>query len=124
VRFDQPYPYHAGQGDQGFLYNEAGDKTLVWGSYDSGYESVVGKKHPWMLDATERARLEDRLLPAPDGGRWLFQNPPRCPTCRNPIGESILKTIYYFDYPGSVHTEIREGRGLASLLSPPPSRPV
>jgi hypothetical protein len=119
IRFDQPYKYHAGFGDQGFLYNEAGDRTLVWNSYDRAYTALVGPKHPWMLDPAERALVEDRLLPAPDGGRWLFANLPRCPSCRGPIGESILKDIYYFDYAGSVHAE-KEG-GLARCLLPEPT---
>jgi hypothetical protein len=119
VGFDQPFPYHAGFGDQGFLYNEAGNRTLVWSAYDQAYTAIVGHKNPWMLDPTERVRLEERLLPAPDGGQWLFANLPRCPGCRAPIGESILKTIYYFDYPGSVHTD-NPGQGwLAAVLSKP-----
>jgi len=32
--FDQPYPFHAGFSNAGFLYNEAGNLTLVWSSFD------------------------------------------------------------------------------------------
>src|SRR3989442_4520266 len=47
--FNQPYAYHARFGDQGFLYNEAGNCTLMWSSFDPDYEAIVGKKNPWSL---------------------------------------------------------------------------
>ena len=34
--FNQPYAYHAGFGDQGFLYSESGTCTLVWNSHSIG----------------------------------------------------------------------------------------
>jgi ribosomal protein S18 acetylase RimI-like enzyme len=56
--FEQPYPYHAGFSNQGFLYNDDGNLTLVWSSFDPAYRAVVGKKHPWALTAEERAQFE------------------------------------------------------------------
>jgi len=50
--FDQPYAYHAGFGDQGFLYNDAGDCTLVWNINDPAYEAVLTRyapEQPWEL---------------------------------------------------------------------------
>ena len=100
--FDQPYAYHAGHANQGFLYNEAGTLTLVWSSFDPVYESIVGAKHPWALGWWDRRRLERTLKPAPVGGRWRFRNPARCPRCGYVISQPIGRCIYYVVYPGSL----------------------
>jgi hypothetical protein len=116
--FQQPYLFHAGFGDQGFLYNDAGTLTLVWGSYDQAYAAIVGQKHPWDLEPSERRALEARLRPAPSGGRWAFANQARCVHCAAPISGSILQTIYYVVYPGSVRADASGGSGLAECLEP------
>ena len=100
--FEQPYAYHAGFANQGFLYNEAGTLTLVWSSFDPAYEQIVGNRHPWDLTEEQRKNVEHQLAPAPSGGRWLFANPARCPSCAAQISEPIAETIYYLVYPGSV----------------------
>ena len=116
--FDQPYAYHAGFGNQGFLYNDAGTMTLVWSSYDPAFEQVVGQQHPWMLTPDLQRLLENRLLPAPAGGRWRFSNPARCRNCGAEISGPMLKTIYYLVYSGSLVADGPEsGDGLAPLLS-------
>jgi hypothetical protein len=108
--FDQPYPYHAGFGNQGFLYNDAGNRTLVWGSYDPAWERLVGRIHPWMLDEAGWARVEAALAPAADGTRWKASNQPRCRTCGVPIGHSIGEgEIHYLVYPGSLLLDEPEG---------------
>jgi hypothetical protein len=103
--FDQPYAYHAGFGNQGFLYDDAGTLTLTWSSFDPAYEAVVGQKHPWALAQSDRDKLEARLRDAPSGGRWRFCNPARCVQCRGQISDSILQTIYFLLYPGSIETQ-------------------
>jgi|ERR1051325_47141 hypothetical protein len=103
--FEQPYPYHAGHADQGFLYNDAGNLTLVWSSFDSCYKAIVGQKHPWTLSPEDRAAFESALLPAPLGGRWRFNNPARCKQCGEAISEPITRTIYYLEYEGSIITD-------------------
>jgi hypothetical protein len=116
--FEQPYPIHAGFSNQGFLYNDDGNLTLVWGSFDPAYEAIVGRKHPWMLTAEERALFERSLVPAPSGGRWRFINQARCLKCTNPISGPIIQTIYYLLYPGSIATDLGPmERGLNELLS-------
>ena len=115
--FEQPHPFHAGFGNQGFLYNDAGNLTLVWCSFDPAYKAIVGEWHPWTLTTEQQTLLEDALLDAPSGGRWRFANPARCPKCMNPISGPITKTIYYFRYPGSVDTDPNpEERNLGSFL--------
>lgn len=104
-QFDQPYAYHAGFGNQGFLYDDAGTLTLTWSSYDPAYVAVVGQKHPWALTQSDRDKLESRLRDAPSGGRWRFVNPARCLHCGGQISDSILHTIYYLLYLGSVEAE-------------------
>jgi hypothetical protein len=118
--FAQPCAYHAGFANQGFLYNDDGDLTLVWSSFDRAYETIVGPHHPWALTDAQRDEFERRLPPAPHGGRWRFANPPRCRQCREPIGSPIRgSNIYYLVYPGSINTDsVDAGHvALAELLS-------
>ena len=77
--FEQPYAYHAGFGNQGFLYNEQGDLTLVWSSFDPAYVRIVGSHHPWALSSEQRLKLEASLHPAPRGGQWCFKTRPAAP---------------------------------------------
>ena len=102
THFRQPYAYHAGFANQGFLYNEAGNLTLVWSSFDAAYGGIVGNHHPWALTEEQRRKLESRLSLAPAGGRWLFNNPACCPSCHSPISGPMTETIYYLSYPGSL----------------------
>jgi hypothetical protein len=101
-QFEQKYPYHAGFSNQGFLYNDEGNRTFVWESYDPAYEAIVGKNHPWMLTDDQRALFENALLPAPSGARWGFTNSARCTKCAGIISGPITQTIYYLVYPDSV----------------------
>jgi hypothetical protein len=114
--FHQPYPYHAGFGNQGFLYNEAGNLTLVWSVYDPAYVAIVGGKNAWVLTAEDQKKFENQLLPAPDGGKWRFCNPPRCRFCSYPIGEPIGRDIYYYLYDGSIVTHCIPNNSLARYL--------
>jgi hypothetical protein len=115
--FAQPYPYHAGFSEQGFLYSEAGTLTLVWSSYDPAWERLVGLKHPWMIEPRERSAVEAALLPAPDGTAWGFTNPPRCRFCGEPIERSIADgAIHYYVYPNSVVLDSPGSLGLVQAL--------
>lgn len=100
--FNQPYAYHAGFGDQGFLYNDDGDLTLVWSAYDATYVSIVGSSNPWMLTEGKKRMLEDWLPPAPRGGQWRFANPARCGRCKKEILAPMDSTVYYLVFDGSV----------------------
>ena len=101
IAFDQPYPHHAGFGNQGFLYDESGTSTLVWNSYDPAYIGIVGDQHPWALGPADQTKLESILVPAPSGGRLAFENPARCPRCRHAIRGPMMREISYLCYPGS-----------------------
>ena len=117
TEFQQPYAYHAGFGNQGFLYNDAGTLTLVWSSYDPAFEAVVGAKVPWMLTPELRSALESRLPPAPVGGRWRFSNPARCPKCGVEVAGPMTQNIYYLVYDGSVVLDDpKSGKGLKGLI--------
>lgn len=111
--FNQPYAYHAGFGDQGFLYNDDGDLTLVWSAYDPTYESIAGPSNPWVMTSEKKKKLEEWLPPAPRGGRWRFDNPARCATCKKQIAAPIGSNIYYLVYDGSV--VLNPPRSLADL---------
>ena len=103
--FDQPYPYHAGFGTQGFLYSDSGHFTLTWNWYDPAISQFFPPESRYDRDADMRRRFEDTLRPAPDGGRWRADNPARCIYCSAPISGSMLQTIYYLLYTGSIETE-------------------
>ena len=117
--FNQPYRYHAGFGNQGFLYNERGTRTLIWSSYDSDYERIVGKCHPWALSVEQKKQLEAVLKPDPNGGgRWLFKNPARCLQCGGHIADSIGTNVYYLVYDGSIDLDPsgKPGRRLQEMI--------
>ena len=103
--FNQPYPYHAGFSDQGFLYNDAGNLTLTWSCFDPAFEALAGKKSPWALSLADQQKIEDALLPAPLGGCWRFSNPARCLACGSPISDPNDRCIYYLLYDGSIQTQ-------------------
>src|SRR6185295_8528842 len=70
--FNQPYPYHAGFSDQGFLYNDAGHLTLSWSCYDPAFERIVGGKNPWTLTLAEQQKVEDRTSSRSFGRAMAF----------------------------------------------------
>jgi len=105
THFDQPYVYHAGFADQGFLYNDAGTLTLVWGIMDPVLDEMFPNQTAWVLSLLNRRRFEEMLLPAPDGGRWRFRNPARCIHCAKPISKPMLHSSHYLVYPGSIMTD-------------------
>ncbi len=65
--FDQPYPYHAGFDDQGYLYNDRGNLTLVWSMLDPVRAELFPGQRAWALNLLYRRRFEALLLPAPIG---------------------------------------------------------
>jgi hypothetical protein len=118
--FDQPYAYHAGFADQGFLYNDAGTLTLVWSMFDPVFDEMFPGETPWTLVKANQRRFEKMLQLAPSGGRWKFSNPARCIYCAKPISEPMLKSIHYFVYPGSIVTDNDHQLRLREYLIPPP----
>jgi uncharacterized protein YbjT (DUF2867 family) len=111
------YPYHAGFGNEGFLYGDARLRTLVWSTFDPVYEALIGRVRPWALGPDARAIIEAALQPAPGGGHWRFRNPPRSVACGEPIGPSIADGIYYLIDPESVILEPPERRFAQVLRS-------
>jgi hypothetical protein len=116
--FNQPYAYHAGFGDQGFLYNGPGTCTLIWSAYDPEFEALVGRHNPWALSREKQRTVEEALQPAPDGSRWLFSNPARCRTCGHAISGPMGETIYYLEYEVSIDVDPlgHPGAGLKDVL--------
>jgi phage FluMu protein Com len=104
--FNQPYPYHAGFGNQGFLYNKSGNATLTWSSFDPDYMAIVGSKHPWALTQEEKTKIEDALLPSPDGTPWGFDFPARCAHCNSPLAEPMTKQISYYVFDTHVDVDL------------------
>ena len=95
LRLAQPYPYHAGFGDQGFLYCESDPTIVTFGAYGHPYRQLVGAVLPWDLDADQRRRVEEALLPCPCGGRFTFRAEPRCPSCGASLRNALPGDIYY-----------------------------
>jgi hypothetical protein len=100
IEFAQPYAYHAGFGNQGFLYDDEGTLTLVWDSYDPAYSELFDR-YPWSLSVDQQERLESMLADAPSGGRWRFANPARCPSCGREIRGPMMRDISFLRFPGS-----------------------
>ena len=109
--FKQPYKYHAGFNGTVFLYNEAGNCTLTWSSYDRDFRALVGDEDPWALSLESQHKVEYALKPSSQGGRWLFSNPARCLKCSHPISRSITSDIYFLKYDGSVDLDPSEPTG-------------
>ncbi len=104
--FNQPYAYHAGFGDQGFLYNDDGNLTLTWSVYDSEFSRIVGNVNPWVLHDSKKVKtFEDWLPNAPHGGRWRFGNAARCLSCKAEISPPMGPNIYYLLYDGSIEAD-------------------
>jgi len=114
--FDQPYMYHAGFSDQGFMYSDSGHCTLVWSSFDPVIKRFFPPGRNMRKDGALRESFEQALRPAPDGGRWRFSNPARCMYCSGPISGTILQQIHYLVYPDSIITDQGERLELNSQL--------
>jgi len=71
--------YHAGFSELGYFYSGSGSYTLGVPNRVAG--SPVALQEP---DPAELADLESRLPSAPDGSRFLYLNPFRCPHCSAP----------------------------------------
>jgi len=74
--------YHAGKGDEAFLYCDRDSTALTFCIYDEAYRRIVGRAaFPWNLTANEKEEVERLLVECPCGGRFSFKNPLRCPIC-------------------------------------------
>src|SRR4051794_13458837 len=73
--------YHAGFGDQGYMYCDQDSTVVTWSSYDPTYSSLSDRTHPWVLDDDAKRRVEDAIIECPHGGRFRFDALPRCPHC-------------------------------------------
>jgi len=102
--FDQPYAYHAGFSDVGFLYSDSGHCTLVWSWFDPAFKRFLNGEGPLADDIQARNQFEKSLRAAPDGGRWRFNNPARCLFCSAQIAGPMLSQIYFLVYPDSIIT--------------------
>ncbi len=71
--------FHAGMGEQAYLYSGSGRHTLIVAGHVAG--APVPLAEP---DAAALASLEAALPPAPDGTRFAYRNPFRCPHCAAP----------------------------------------
>ncbi|MEQ1527561.1 MAG: hypothetical protein ABL911_12560 [Gallionella sp.] len=97
----QEYQYHAGFGNQGFLYCDSCPTIIEFGSYNSKYTSIVNGKHTWSLDSEEMQCVEAGLKPCPCGGHFRFNALPRCPACNEPL-PNLLQDKFHFVEVGRV----------------------
>ena len=77
--------YHAGFGNQGYMYCDHDETVLTWDTYSPAYLKLTSK-HPWMLDPEGKSQVEAAVKPCPYGGSFAFANPPLCPFCHESIG--------------------------------------
>lgn len=101
--FNQPYPYHAGFSEAAFVYNEAGNCTLIWATYDPEYVRRLADASPWAPPVDVRTALEAALPTSPHGDRWRFEAPARCCACAHPLHPPMSeRDLHYLEYPGSI----------------------
>lgn len=84
--------FHAGFADLGYFYSGSGVHTLTVGHQVPGSPPALGPADP-----AATAALERQLPPAPDGTRFAYRNPLRCPHC----------AAAYIDF--ARHPGLREG---------------
>ena len=102
--FDQPYPYHAGFSDVGFLYNEAGNATLIWSAYDPYFQKNYGEMQLWPSRKSPSTEAFEAILPlSPKGDRWTFAASARCINCKSEISPPMGQTVNYLVYPCSIN---------------------
>lgn len=92
------HSYHAGFSNAGYFYSESGDYTLTVGDEVPGCPIPLSTPEP-----KELANLEKKLPKAPDGSRYLYKNPFRCPHCKKPYIDfekfpNIRAGEYYGNY--------------------------
>ncbi len=95
IKIKQPHAYHARLSNQGFLYCDRDPTILVFSVYDPKYVDLVGEVHPWMLDRDQEERVETQLVQCPCGGRFLFSNAPRCPSCGASLASCLPSSLHY-----------------------------
>lgn len=93
----QKYPYHAGFGNQGFLYCERCPNLVVFNSFDRRYTAIVGQVHPWGLDFVKKSMVEGQLKACACGGNFRLSAKPRCPLCNAEIPGILPDGIHYIE---------------------------
>src|SRR5258708_6847015 len=92
MEFDR---FHAGLGDEGYMYCDRDATVITWSSFDPTYSSMVHNTHPWMLTDAEKRIVEAAIIECPCGGRFRFGNPPLCPHCSGDLSDLAPEPIYY-----------------------------
>ncbi len=100
-----------------FLYNDAGNSTLVWTPTDPAYRSMFADRKPWELSLEEQKAFEARLKPARNGGQWRFANPARCPSCGEVLSPPMPQSDVCLVYNDSLlRQHWISGTGLSGVL--------
>ncbi|MDF3980571.1 hypothetical protein P3W24_00905 [Luteibacter sp. PPL201] len=90
--------YHAGFSNAGYFYSASGRFTLVVGTHVPGSPAPLSAP-----DQAALATLERSLPAAPDGTRYAYMNPFRCPHCAAPYIDfaahpGLREKEYYGNY--------------------------
>ncbi|QDS14504.1 hypothetical protein [Xanthomonas arboricola] len=90
--------YHAGFSNAGYFYSGSGKYTITVDSHLPGSPAALSEP-----DAEALAVLEDALPLAPDGSRYAYLNPFRCPHCSEPYidfeaNPGLRASEYYGNY--------------------------
>lgn len=101
IRIAQKHFYHAGFNDMGFLYCDSYSSVFIFSSFNPEYIKIIGNKHPWMLNSSEKKILEAHIAPCAFGGHFRFDAKPRCPYC-NAVLSTILPDDIHFIEIGKV----------------------
>lgn len=91
--------FHAGFGDQGFIYGSNDATVLTWSAYDPNYLALVDAL-PWILSAEQQHAVEAEIASDIPGAPFRFDNPPRCPHCQHALLELADDSRAYFVVTG------------------------
>jgi hypothetical protein len=97
TKIPQPYAFHAGFSNRGFLYNDSRAAIIEFSPYNLKYVAAVGDKHPWALNAEEKSKVEKALKPDPAGGKFRFDAHPRCPACNAELPDLLPDDVHFVE---------------------------
>jgi hypothetical protein len=88
--------FHAGFGDQGFMYGATAPTVLTWSSFDPVYQHLAPHVHPWMLPVETRTVVEGAVRSDLPGSPYRFSNQPLCPHCKSALPMLFDDSRAYF----------------------------
>ena len=90
------------------MYCDSDNTLVTWSSFGDSYTRLVPDKHPWTLDDDEWLLIEESIIQCPNGGRFKFSGPPRCPFCNGELPQPKSESIYFLVLGDWLNGELQE----------------